>query len=478
MRNHIVPYLFVFVIGISVFYSSCSVQNNLARTEKRTTPDSYAGTKDSINSATISWKTFFKDQNLIALIDSALVNNQELNILLQEIAISKNEIRARKGEYLPFVDVGGGAGVEKSGRYTRNGAVDATTEIDPGKENPDPLPNYLIGFDASWEVDIWKKLRNAKKSAMYRYLATTEGRNFMVTNLVTEISSAYYELQALDNQLELLKNIIDIQKNALEIIKAEKAAAKVSELAVRKFEAEVFKNQSAQYFIMQKIVETENKINFLVGRFPQPVVRNSATLMENAPDTLQAGIPSQLLENRTDIRQAEMELIASKLDVKVARANFYPSFRINAGLGFEAFNPKFIIKTPESMLYSLAGNLAAPLINRNAIKAFYYSANAKQIQAAYNYERTILNGYIEVVNQFSNINNLQKSYDLKKAQVEALTRSVDISIGLFKAARADYMEVLLTQRDALESRFELIETRKMQMIATVNMYRALGGGWK
>ena len=118
-----------------------------------------------------------------------------------------------------------------------------------------------------------------------------------------------------------------------------------------------------------------------------------------------------------------------------------------------------------------------PLINRNAIKATYYNANARQIQAAYNYERTILNAYVEVVNQVSKISNLERSYDLKASQVQALTQSIAISDNLFKSARADYMEVLLTQRDALESKIELIEIKQQQMTAMISVYRALGGGW-
>ncbi len=184
-----------------------------------------------------------------------------------------------------------------------------------------------------------------------------------------------------------------------------------------------------------------------------------------------------MLENRPDIRQAELELEASKLDVKVARARFYPSIGISAGVGFQAFNPKYFFRTPESLLFSLAGDLAAPLVNRNAIKAMYYSADAKQIQAVYKYEQTILNAYIEVANQLSKITNLQNSYALKAQQVEMLTQSIDISNVLFRSARADYMEVLLTQRDALESRFDLIETKMRQMHAVVNIYKALGGGW-
>ena len=130
------------------------------------------------------------------------------------------------------------------------------------------------------------------------------------------------------------------------------------------------------------------------------------------------------------------------------------------------------------MLYSLAGDLAGPLINRNAIKAEFYNANARQLQAMYNYERSILNAYLEVSTQLSRIDNLQKSYDLKSKQVDALTRSIDISNDLFKSARADYLEVLMTQRDALESKLELVETKKEQLNAVVNIYRDLGGGWQ
>jgi NodT family efflux transporter outer membrane factor (OMF) lipoprotein len=355
--------------------------------------------------------------------------------------------------------------------------VEASDNIAPGKAFPDPLPDFLLAANLSWQVDIWKKLRNARKSAMLRYLSTTEGKNFLVTHLIAEIANSYYELMTLDNQLEFLKKNIEIQTNALEIVRLEKSAARVTELAVRRFEAEVLKNQSRIYHIQQSIIETENRINFLVGRFPQPVARNSQKFIELATDSISAGLPSQLLQNRPDIRQAELELAASKLDVKVARANFYPSLDVSAAIGYEAFNASYLISKPESMLYSLAGGLTQPLINRNAIKAMYYNANARQIQAVYNYERTILTAYIEVANQLANMSNMKKSYDLRAQQVQALTQSIDISTRLFKSARADYMEVLLTQRDALESKFELVETKKQQMNAMVNIYQALGGGW-
>ena len=464
------------IAGMAVSLSGCipAVRNKLA---DQKVPESYNDSKDTTNIARIRRKDFFTDPYLNTLIDTALNNNQELKITLQEIEISRNEIRVRKGEYLPFVHLQAGTGVEKVGRYTHQGASDAATEFEPGKEMPDPLQDYLVGAFASWEVDIWHKLRNAKKSAMFRYLSTAEGKNFMVTNLVAEIANAYYELVALDNQLEILRSNIGIQEDALEIVKLQKNAARVTELAVRKFEAEVFKNRSRQYRIQQSIVETENRINFLVGRYPQPVKRNSQGFTDLVSEPIYAGIPSQLLENRPDIRQAELELAAAKLDVAVAKAHFYPSFGITAGIGFRAFDTKYLLKMPESLLYSLAGDLVAPVVNRNAIKAEYYSANARQIQAVYDYERTILIACIEVANQLSNLTNLQRSYDLEARQVQALNQSITISNALFRSARADYMEVLMTQRDALESKFDLIETKKQQMNAKVNIYQSLGGGW-
>jgi NodT family efflux transporter outer membrane factor (OMF) lipoprotein len=458
-------------------YTAC-IGPSLVKTENKTVPDGFNGLKDSVNIANTKWKDFFTDPNLTSLIDSALGRNQELNIMLQEIRIAQNEVRARKGAYLPMLGVGVGAGVDKVGLYTSQGASDAANDITPGKKVPDVLPNYLLGLTASWEVDIWNKLHNAKKAAVFKYLASVDGKNFMVTQLISEIASSYYELMALDNQMEILQQNIALYQNSLDIVKLEKQSARVTELAVKRFEAEVLKNQSRQYAIKQQITEIENRINFLVGRFPQPVVRNSSTFISLPIDSIHGGIPSQLLENRPDIKQAERQMTAARLDIKAAKAEFYPSLRITAGGGFGAFNPAYLIKSPQSLLFSLAGDLVAPLINRNAIKANYYSANSKQVQAVYNYERAILKAHIEVVNQLSNINNLKKSYDLKAQQVDVLTQSIDISTTLFRSARADYMEVLLTQRDALESKFELVETKMQQMNARVNIYRALGGGWK
>ncbi|WP_345990067.1 TolC family protein [Chryseobacterium sp. Chry.R1] len=474
-KNKIYQYAGIALVLLSL--AACKPIEIEQRAENKTVPEQY-GTDDnsSSNTGKIKWNEYFSDPNLQALINEALKNNQELNIVLQEIEISKNEIKARKGEYLPSVGLKAGASMDKVSRYTNIGAMEANTEIEPGREMPDPLFDFAVGAQAKWETDIWGKLHNATRAQVQRYLAGVEGKNFMTTNLIAEIADSYYELLALDNELDILQQNIKIQNDALEVVRDLKKFARSNELAVQRFQAQVLKTQGMQYDIRQKIVETENRINYLVGRFPQPVERTRNTFDTLVPQPVYTGIPSELLENRPDIKQAEYELAASKLDIKSAKARFYPSLDIAAGVGFQAFNPLYIVK-PQSFLYSLAGELTAPLINRNAIKAAYYNANAKQVQAVYHYEQTILGAYIEVANQLSKIHNLENSFDIKNQEVNALTKSIDISNDLFKYARADYMEVLLTQRDALESKFELVEKKVNQLKASVAIYRALGGGW-
>lgn len=467
------------VVFLPAIVLGCKTPGIVVRNENRTVPDVYGngGTTDTTNTAQLQWREYFSDSNLVSLIDTALKNNQELNILLMEIQEAKNEVKSRRGDYLPFGGIRLGAGMDKVGQYTRDGAVEENLQVQPGTPFPTPLGDFMIGGFFSWELDIWKKLRNAKNAALARYLASVDGKNFMVTNLVSEITGSYYELLALDNQLSIVKQNIQIQQDALNIVKQQKDAALVTQLAVNRFEAQMLNTQNLQFAIQQQIIETENRINFLVGRFPQPVVRNPASINNVDLDSIYVGVPVQLLQNRTDVKQAEQELVAAKLDVKVARASFYPSLRLNASIGFQAFNPA-VWFNPSSLIYSVFGDLMAPLINRNQIVANYRSANARQMEAVYNYERTILKAYIEIINQMAAIQNYTGSYNMKSREVNILTQSVDISTNLFNSARADYMEVLLTQREALQSRMDRVEIKLKEINSKIALYKALGGGWK
>lgn len=471
----LIHYIAVFITITLV--SSCVNLKESVREAELIIPDTFGYVSDSIKSVNIPWRQFFDDEQLQLLIDTALVNNQELNIVFQTIELERNEVLSRQGEYFPSVVVGVGAGLEKPGQYTRDGAIEEQLTIKDGQEFPEPLGDFTVRARASWEVDIWRKLRNAKDAATYRYLASIEGKNFMVTQLVAEIAGTYYELLALDNLLQTVEENIIIQSNALQMVNLQKDAARATQLAVNRFEAQLLKTQNLQYDIKQKITEAENKLYFLTGSINTKIERSSNRFLALSMGSLEVGVPSQLLENRPDIRQAELEIAASKLDVKSAKASFYPSLDITAGMGFNTFNPAFLL-SPHSLLYNVAGDLMAPIINRKGIKAAFNSANIRQLQAVIEYEQAILAGFVDVRNQLAKIENYTNSFRVKSNEVEILEQSVRIANSLYNSARADYVEVLLTQEEMLDAKLEIIEIKAKWLEAKVGLYRSLGGGWR
>lgn len=462
----------------SLIYSSCKTKEIISGKETKALPSNYSVNNDSTNSATLKWREYFTDKNLLRLIDTGLKNNLDVLMTLQKIEIARNDLRLSKGAMLPTVSTNFSYLQRRFGYYTMDDAGNRVTEIRPGELIPNQLPDYFVGLQTNWEVDVWGKLRNKKKAAFSRYLSTLEGTNLIYTNLVSEIANSYYELLALDVELDIIKETIKLQQDALEIVKVQKIAGVTNELASKQFEAQVLNSQSLEFEIKQKVTEFENKINFLLGRFTQPIIRDKSMFSDQLPIQIKEGIPSQLLQNRPDIKKAEYELMAAKQNVKSAKAAFYPSFNITGNLGFQAFNTAFLFASPKSLAYNLLGSLVTPLINRSAIKTQFKNAKASQLEALYNYQKTILTSYVEVSNELSNIKNLEKIHTLKTDEVKALTSSIEISNDLFKSGRATYFEVLMTQRTALQSKIELVTTKKRQYNATINMYKALGGGWR
>lgn len=445
---------------------------------KRTLPDSFGaaagvdGGVPQLSAAQVIWSDYFTDPSLRTLIETALQGNQELNVRVQDVLLARYEVLARSGEYRPRVDVVAGLGVDKVGETTSQGVSDALHGV------PENLDEYRLGLAASWELDVWRRLRNLKDAANARYLASVEGRNLLVTALVAEVAGSYYELTALDNQLDVLDRNIAIQQDALGVVRLEKEAARVTQLAVQRFEAEVLMNQSRRFDLQQRILETENRINFLLGRPPQPIARDSANFESSLPSVASAGPPSELLDNRPDIRRAELALQAAKLDVAAAKARFYPSLSLEAGIGLESYKSSRFFDTPGSLYHGVVAGLVAPLFNRRGIQAEYFSTIAEQWKATVEFEQTALRAYFEVANQVSLLSNLAQAYELQSRQVALLEDAVGVSTVLFRSARADYMEVLLTRRDALDAEMERIETRLRQKLAMVQVYRALGGGWR
>ena len=460
----------------AILLSSCGIPGNRQADPGRDLPESFNGITSSENSSQVGVDEFFDDPILTNLIDQAMVGNQQLKILAQDIEIANNLVLSRSGAYLPFVTIGGGASLNKYSLFTLNGADNAENTLPNGSHFPQPLPNFLVATDLSWQIDIWRQLRNARDVAALQYLGTAEGRNYVITRLVAEIAENYYALIALDKRIENLDRIIAFQERSLEIAESQKEAAQGTELGVQRFRAEVRKNQSQKLILQQEIIEVENRINFLVGRFPEAVERMPVDFYHLNLHALSLGVPAELLQNRPDIRQAERELAAAGLDISVARANFYPRLMITSGVGYEAFNTRFLFQGTDSLIYSVAGNLVAPLINKRAIQAEYKNANARQLQACYNYQRVVLNAFTEVINRINKVQNYTRSIELKQEQLAALEASVDIANKLFQAARVEYIDVLFAQRDLLDARMVLIDTKQEQLTAIIDTYQALGGG--
>lgn len=437
-------------------------------------PGDFGGTSTTDSSARMPADQFFTDPLLVKLLNEAVANNLDLKILSQDVNIASYELLARRGAILPRVSARAVAGLDRSSRFTREGYVDESLVLD-GRRLPNPLPDFLLGVDASWQVDIWRQLRNARDAAALRVLATAEGRNFVVTRLVADIADNYYALLALDQRLSTLNQIITTQEASLKVATSLKDAGRGTELGVQRFTAEVQKNKSEKLLVQQEIVERENRINFLAGRFPQPVERSTGKFLDLELPAVAVGVPAQLLANRPDVRRAERELAAAGLDVQVARADFYPQLDITAGLGFRAFHPRFLFH-PETFVANAAGGLVAPLINRAAIAAAYQTANARQLQALYDYQRVILDAVTEVVTRLAAMDNFAKSIAGRKEQLQALEKSVEVADKLFQNARAEYSEVLFAQRDLLDVRLTLIETKRLQLQAVIYAYQALGGG--
>jgi len=438
-------------------------------------PGDFNGSGSEDNSAQLGIEEFYNDRMLTCLIEKALFDNRELKNLNEDVQIAGNEVLGRSGAYLPFISLAAGAGLNKASRFTIDGAGILADPYLPGKFFSLTHGKYGAGFNLTWQLDIYRQLRNARDAAGQRYVVASERRNFFVTRLVAEIAENFYRLMGLDKRLENLDQIIQLQQRSLEIAKARKEAGRSNELGVLRFQAELQRNYSEKLIINQFIIEGENRINFLVNRYPQRVERRSDNFYDLQIHPLSIGLPSQLLQNRPDIRQAERELIASGLDVKVARVNFFPQLVISGGTGLESFIINHLFE-PQAVIGDLAGGLVGPLVNKRAIRAQYLTANARQLQAIYDYQRVILEAFTQVINRINMVENYSRSIEIKKQQLRTLESAVRYADDFYQNARLEYIDVLFSQRDLRDARVVLIDTKTEQLAAIVNTYQALGGG--
>ena len=426
--------------------------------------------RDSSVTISPAWRDFFQDSVLRSLIDTALQNNHDLKITLQELAIAKSAITAKQGALLPSVSANVGAGISKVGRYTAEGAGNVGTELTPGRKIPTVIPDLAPTLQMDWTIDLWGKLNSDKKSAVERYLASEAGQRAIKSQLVADVAENYYVLLALDYKLLVMQQYIALQKNAVRIARIQKEADADTQLAVEKFEAELAKAQSDEYVLRQSIIETENNLNLLLGRLPQPIARAKSDFLQLPMPATAHALSTQLLLQRPDVVQAEHALEAAKWDVETARKEFLPSFNLSAAVGLNAFNPKYLVKLPESLIFSALGSLTAPLINKKAIQANFSQADALQIEALYNYDKALMTAYVEMSTLQSKITNLKQLRQFKQKQDEALMRAVSAAQKLYLNNRATYLEVIDSERGQLDCKMELIDTKLQQLSTLIDMY--------
>ncbi len=463
-----------------VFLGSCATwrpkKDVLTKIE---TPPQYFGEKTDVATQKIAWRDLFQDPDLIGLIDTALKRNYNKKIALNTIQIVQAELLRARAPLLPQVQAVLSTGAERFGEFTMNGVgnydLNKSDNIRADQRIPNPVTDIFVGLRASWEIDIWHRLKAQKESAYERILATTEGVQWLNTNIVAAVANTYYELLALDAESIVVSQNVDLQSRALDIVQAQKDAGRATELAVQQFRAQVLETRALFFQLQQRIVVAENALRLLMGQFEGTIPRARVLREQILPERLATGLPAQLIFNRPDIRQMEHELAATNTDVYVARTAFLPNLTIMPFAGLQAFRPGVLFQ-PQSAALGLLSGLANPIFNRRGIEAERNSRLARREAALNGYYQNIVTAYLEVQTELQQVQNLRQSYTLKSEEVVALTRAVDVSNDLYVAGFANYLEVITAQRSALKAALELAELRKFQLINVVNLYRALGGG--
>lgn len=474
-------YIFVFTLLTLAILSSCSPLKYRAKQSTLIVPENIPSDSNASVLVVLDYKSFYSDPYLQHLIDTALENNYDLQIAAQRVAVSRGHYSAEKFNRMPSLDIHAGIGTRKYSDYTMDGVGLFDQNLSPNVSGdfitPSPfVPDYTTGFITSWEIDFWGKLKSLKKAAKNRYLSSVEAKRNLTSILVNEVAKNYYLLLAYDEELKIAQNNSLLQAKAYEMVTFQKQGGMANELAVSQLKAQYLNTQSLMLIIHQRIIETENHINFLLGRFPQAIERSTALFEIYLPIETSNFLPSELILNRPDVQSLAFELDASNANLKAAQAAFLPSFNLNALIGLQAFRPDNFARLPESVAMSLFGGLTQPLFQKNILKSQFNISKAQQISALYEFEKSIVNGYREVANNLNKITLLNEALTLKNEEVETLNRSVEISNDLFSTGNSTYLEVITAQRMVLQEEINFVFMKFEEINAKIDLYRALGGG--
>ncbi len=460
------------IFGITLIgLQSCFVAKDYERPQQEVINEAYFRTdqlsKDSISLADVSWREIFTDQKLAKHIETALSNNLDIRIALQNIEAANAYMKQGKAGYFPTIGANASYTHSTQSLNTQFGQIIGQRQF---------LNQYELSANLSWEADIWGKIRSNQRASTASYLQTVSAHQAVKSNLVASVASMYYQLLAFDEQKRITQETIANRTESFETIKLLKEAGNVTEVAVQQTEAQLLNAQALLLDIDNNIKLLENSFSILLGENPKSIDRS---MMENQKfnQDLAVGIPVQLLANRPDVMAAEYGLIQAFELTNVAKSNFYPSFRLTANGGIQGIEVDKLFDA-QSLFGSLVASLTQPIWNGRQIKTQYEVSQAQREIALLNYKNSILNASKEVSDALYTYQTNDEKIKLKQREFEAYEKAVTYSEELMTYGMANYLEVLTARENALNAQLVVINTAYGRLNAMVQLYRALGGGWK
>lgn len=460
----------ILIFFVSFLVVSCHTRQNYQRAndvvdEKLFRTDALP--KDSLSMANLSWKEIFTDAVLQKHIAKALENNLDIRIALQNIASAEAYLKQSKAAYQPTISVGPDYSFNTSSLNTQFGQIVGERRY---------INQFDITANLGWELDLWGKLKGQEKAQYAAYLSSVVAHQNVKSNLVASIATAYYQLLAFDEQKKIFSNTIEIRKKNLETTKALKEAGILSEVAVQQSEALVYNAEASLVTLDVQIQMLENTISLLMGEPSHEIERTSLSTQKFALNT-DLGYPSALLANRPDVKQAEFNLINAFELTNAAKAQFYPSLRITGSTGVQSVDIDKLFSANSVFANVLVG-LAQPILNKRQIRTNYEVSLANQERAYLNFRKTILNAGNEVSDALKMYNAQDQFIAFKKKELSAYDKSVEFSQELVNYGMANYLEVLNANVNKLNAEINIANAQYTKLQAGVELYRALGGGWR
>jgi multidrug efflux system outer membrane protein len=460
---------FTVVAGASVV--SCTLGPNYKRPAIEV-PSVHRGSTPDVTAAgslaDLKWFDLFKDDQLTQLVSAALKDNFDVRIAAERVLQARAAYGITRADQFPTVSVSGDVNAIRS---SEKGAFGA---IPPGA---DTSVSYVqAGFSVGWELDVWGRLRRLSESAQAQYLATEEARRAVTTTLVADVSDAYLALRALDLELEIARHTRDIGNDGLRLAEARRTAGVASGLDVRQAQQLLFTATAQIANVEREIALAENALSLLLGKPPGDVPRGRPLEAFQEPPSIPVGLPSDLLERRPDIRQAEQALVAANAQIGAARAEYFPRISLTGFLGAQSQALSELLTGP-ARLANVSLGAAAPIFNAGRTRANVKLAEAVQREMLVNYQRAIYTAFRDVSDSLAAHTKTSEQRVEQERLVDALRESTRLSTQRYQAGQDSFLPVLDAQRNLFQGELELARLRQRQLASLVQLYRALGGGW-